>query len=50
MITFFKVILLIILVVSFIGAIGERDKHSKLQLTSICIASMFAFLASAKLL
>lgn len=40
--TTFKVILFIIMVVSFIGAIAEQDRQKSLSLASICIAGILA--------
>ncbi len=41
MIVAFKIVLLLIVIVSFLGTVGEKeDKNLRSNMTSICIASM----------
>jgi len=46
MIITFQVILIVFMIITFIGAIAEDDKDKVVSLTSICIASIAAFLVS----
>ncbi|MBS4171930.1 hypothetical protein [Bacillus sp. FJAT-49736] len=46
MIIAFQIILLIVLVISFIGVIGEKEKNLRGHLTAVCIASIIAELIS----
>lgn len=44
MVESFQVIILIIIVVSFLGSVGEkRDKRLRNNLTALCLASIIAF-------
>jgi len=47
MIIAFKIILLLIIVLSFLGAVGEREnKNLRDNMTAICISSMFSLIVS----
>jgi len=46
MVLTFEIILLVMMVIGFIGTIGEKNRQTSLQLTSISIASVFAFILS----
>ncbi|MBU8908522.1 hypothetical protein [Desertibacillus haloalkaliphilus] len=47
MINVYKIILLIILAVSFIGSVGEKeDKGLRNNMAALCIASMVSFIVS----
>lgn len=46
MILIFKSLLLIIMFLTLLGAIAEDDKEKVISFTSICIASMAAFVVS----
>lgn len=40
--TTFKVILIAIMILSCLGAIGDKDRHKIMSLSGICIASILA--------
>lgn len=42
MVLFLKIVLLLILCISFMGAVAEKDKDFRRSVTAMCIASMFA--------
>jgi|GEM_PF-6630091 len=42
MVLFLKIVLLLILCISFMGAVAEKDKDFRRSVTGVCIASMFA--------
>ena len=42
MLTTFKVTLMIILIISALGTIGTNDKHHRINLCSLAVASMAA--------
>lgn len=46
MILTLKIILIIIMCISFMGAVAEEKKDSKMSMTAICIASIFATIAA----
>jgi len=46
MITAFNIILLLIIVISFMGAIADNYNDRVMSMASICIASMVAFIVS----
>jgi len=46
MVTTFQVILFIIMIVACLGAVSDDHMQRVMSLASICIASMFAFVAS----
>lgn len=47
MIVFLKVVLIAIMIISFIGAIGETEKGDlRVSMTSICLASIMATVAA----
>jgi len=51
MITTFKVILIIIILITFLGVIGERkDTELRKHLTAICIVSIVGFIVSSLVL
>ncbi len=42
MILTLKIILILIMCISFMGAVAEKDKDFRRSITAVCIASMFA--------
>ena len=46
MITTFQIILIIMMCISFLGAMGDEQMSRVMSLTSICIASVIAFIVS----
>lgn len=46
MILVFKIILVIIICISFMGSIVDADKELQKRMTAICIAAMFALFAT----
>lgn len=42
MILLLKIIFIIIILISFIGAIGESDREGQIMMIALCISSMFA--------
>lgn len=51
MITTFKIILIIVILITFIGVIGERkDKDLRKHLTAICIVAILGFIISSLVL
>ncbi|WP_404335820.1 hypothetical protein [Planococcus rifietoensis] len=46
MILILKIILIVILCISFMGAVAEKDKDFRRSVTAVCIASMFATVAT----
>lgn len=50
MIIAFQIILLLVLIISVIGVVGEKEKNLRGHLTAICLASIIAELISFFLL
>lgn len=50
MVTAFQIILLFIIVISFIGAIGEKDNSLQEKLMTTFLGSLAAFIASVLVL
>lgn len=51
MITAFKVVLLVVIIVGLIGAIGEKDdQRLQANMTALCIAAIFGFILATLLL
>ncbi|SES02900.1 hypothetical protein SAMN05518684_106213 [Salipaludibacillus aurantiacus] len=51
MIIAYQVILILVILIGFIGAIGERkDKDLRTKMTALCIAAMVSFIISTKFL
>ncbi|KUL16231.1 MULTISPECIES: hypothetical protein [Bacillus] len=46
MITAFKIILLMIIMISFLSAIAEEEQAKRDNMTAICIASMFSLVVA----
>lgn len=47
MILAFKIILLIIIVLSFMGAFTDVKKDTRTNMTAVCIAAILGFIASS---
>ena len=45
MILALKIILILIMCISFMGAVAEKDNHFRMTVSAVCIASMFALVA-----
>lgn len=46
MIIALKIILFVIMSISFLGVVGEKDKELRQTMTGVCIASMFSAVAA----
>lgn len=42
----FQILLMLVIVFSFIGAIGGSDKEEKMQMTGICVTSIVAMVVT----
>lgn len=50
MILAFKIILLIIIVISFMGAFTDGQKDTRTNMTAVCIAAILGFVVSSVVL